>query len=221
MGSDDFHKRHKASRKERKHDFRKPKANSFLIVTEGEKTEPLYFQAIQKQIEEKIGGHIDIEICGEGCSTLALVCKADEYVNKAKISYQNVWLVFDKDDFLDFDEAIIEAKKRGYEVAWSNQCFEYWLCLHFEYCDADLHRDDWFNKLSGYFKKYKINNGKYEKNYSEFYKEMEKLGNVNRAVSNAKCRMSNFVLDKCNPSACRPATTVHLLVEKLMLYLNE
>lgn len=47
MGSDDLFKKRREARKQRQHDFKTPKANSFLIVTEGARTEPLYFKGIQ------------------------------------------------------------------------------------------------------------------------------------------------------------------------------
>lgn len=47
-------------KRERKHEYKSAKANSFLIVTEGERTEPLYFEGIQKKIKEKVGGIIDV-----------------------------------------------------------------------------------------------------------------------------------------------------------------
>ena len=78
-----------------------------------------------------------IDVHGEGCSTTTLVEVANQIIKDAKIIYQNVWIVFDKDDFDDFDQAIQEAINRGYNVAWSNQSFEYWLYLHFYY--SDLH----------------------------------------------------------------------------------
>lgn len=56
MGTDDLFKKRRAARKQRKHEYKIPKANSFLIVTEGERTEPLYFEGIKKLISEKIGG---------------------------------------------------------------------------------------------------------------------------------------------------------------------
>lgn len=58
MGSDDLFKKRRAERQQRKHEFKIPKANSFLIVTEGERTEPLYFNGLKKLIEEKIGGMV-------------------------------------------------------------------------------------------------------------------------------------------------------------------
>lgn len=48
MGTDDLFKKRRQQREQRKHEFKSPRANSFLIVTEGEKTEPLYFRGIQQ-----------------------------------------------------------------------------------------------------------------------------------------------------------------------------
>lgn len=75
---------------------------------------------------EKIGGRVDvvevpvIDICGEGCSTGKLIEVTDQIVKDAKIMYQYVWVVFDKDDFADFDRAIKEGEDKGYKIAWSN-----------------------------------------------------------------------------------------------------
>ena len=46
MGSDDLFKKKRERLKARKEGFREPKPNSFLIVTEGTKTEPLYFDGL-------------------------------------------------------------------------------------------------------------------------------------------------------------------------------
>ena len=60
-------------------------------------------------IKEKTGGNIEvveapvIEIRGEGCGTGKLIEITDRLVKEARIIYQNVWVVFDKDDFRDFD----------------------------------------------------------------------------------------------------------------------
>lgn len=58
MGSDDLFKKKRAAMKARKAGFLTPKANSYLIVTEGERTEPLYFGGLKKAIEQKIGGRL-------------------------------------------------------------------------------------------------------------------------------------------------------------------
>jgi len=169
VGSDDIFKKRREERKKRNYGYMQPKANSYLIVTEGEKTEPLYLRGIIQQIEDKMGGNVDvveiplIDIRGEGCSTCKLIEKTNDLVRKAKIIYQNVWVVFDKDDFDDFDKAIDEGKDKDYKVAWSNQSFEYWAYLHFHYSDAALHREQWCKKLDEIFKQYNLGIGGYKK----------------------------------------------------------
>lgn len=226
MGSDDLFKKRRAARAERKYAYRSPKANSYLIITEGKCTEPLYFKGLQKLIKEKIGGTVDIieepviEICGEGSSTMKLIEIADRIVKDAKIIYQNVWLVFDKDDFEDFDQAIKEAENRGYHVAWSNQSFEYWLYLHFFYSDAALHRNQWNEKLDEIFKKYELGDGCYRKNYEDIYALVNSYDGVNTAIKNAKRRMAEYEKGGYESSEYDPGTMVHQLVEELKKYLE-
>ena len=134
----------------------------------------------------------EYDVHGEGCSTTRLVEVADQIIKDAKIIYQNVWIVFDKDDFDDFDQAIQEDINRGYNVAWSNQSFEYWLYLHFYYSDTALHRHQWNAKLEEIFKKNNLGNGTYQKNYDDIYSLADIYGGVNAAIKHSKRRMAEF-----------------------------
>ncbi len=227
MGSDNLFKKRRQERKRRKHEFMTPKANSFLIVTEGKRTEPFYFKGMEKLIKEKIGGAIDvveaptIDIHGKGSSTGKLIELTEELVKKAKIMYQHIWVVFDKDDFEDFDEAIKLGENKGYEIAWSNQSFEYWLYLHFYYSDSALHRDKWNEKLDEIFKEYHLGEGYYKKNYEDIYNLVDTYDGVNMAIKNAKRRMAHFNESKDLPSKYDPGTKVHELVAQLKKYLDE
>lgn len=227
MGTDDLFKKRREARKQRQHEYKNPKANSFLIVTEGKRTEPLYFKCIQKLIKEKIGGMVEvveapvIDIYGEGCGTGKLIEITEQLVKDAKIFYQNIWVVFDKDDFDDFDEAINNGIEKGYKIAWSNQSFEYWLYLHFNYSDSALHRDDWNKKLDDVFEQYDLGNGTYQKNYEDIYNMVNIYNGVNTAINNAKRRMSEFRKGIDKPSEYDPGTTVYMLVEDLKRYLEE
>ena len=227
MGSDDLFKKSREERKRRKHEYRPINTNSFLIVTEGERTEPLYLKGIQKKIKEKMDGRIDvieipvIDIHGEGCGTGKLIEVTERIVKEAKILYQNVWVVFDKDDFDDFDVAIQLGKEKGYQVAWSNQSFEYWLYLHFNYSDSALHRYDWNEKLNEIFKQYNLGDGTYRKNYDNIYDLVNVYDGVNSAIRNAKRRMAGFVDERDIPSQYDPGTMVYKLVEDLKRYLDE
>lgn len=227
MGSDDLFKKRRESRKKRKYEFKNPRANSFLIVTEGMRTEPLYFKGLQKQIKEKVGGTVDvvevpiIDIHGKGCSTGKLIEITEEIVKKAKIIYQNVWVVFDKDDFDDFDQAISGGMNKGFRIAWSNQSFEYWLYLHFHYSDSALHRDEWNIKLDEIFAQYNLGEGCYHKNYEDIYNMVNVYDGVSTAIKNAKRRMADFKKDIDKPSDFDPGTTVYKLVEELRQYLTD
>ena len=129
--------------------------------------------------------------------------------------------MFDKDDFCDFDEAIKEGERKGYNVAWSNQSFEYWLFLHFKYSDSALHRNIWNEKLDEIFEEYNLGDGCYKKNYENIFELVNMYDGVKNAIKYAKRRMADY--DKTNylPSEFDPGTKVHILVEKLMYYLDE
>lgn len=227
MGSDDLFKKRRKEHRQRKYETLKPRANSFLIVTEGECTEPMYFTGMKKLIQERIGGRIDvasvpmIDIHGKGMSTSHLIQATERLVKEAKIVYQNVWIVLDKDDFNDFDEAVRAAEQKGFKVAWSNQCFEYWLYLHFSYSEAALHRSQWVKKLDELFSRYSLGDGSYHKNYENIYALVSTYGSVDAAIKNARSRMKGYDSSSCKPSEYDPGTTVHELAEELKRYLEE
>jgi hypothetical protein len=110
---------------------------TILIVCEGKNTEPSYFNALKFK-------SATIHPVGEGFNTISLVRRA-EFLAKQK-QYDEVWCVFDKDDFPseDFNEAIHVALSKGFHVAYSNQSFEYWILLHFsDHQGGALHRNDY------------------------------------------------------------------------------
>lgn len=160
-----------------------------------------------------------IDIYGEGSSTGRLIEITQKLVRDAKIIYQNIWVVFDKDDFDDFDKAIKMGEKMGYKVAWSNQCFEYWLYLHFYYSDSALHRDEWCRKLDEIFSQYNLGDGSYRKNYEDIYEIVDTFDGVNTAIKNAKRRMADFDCRKDTPSKYDPGTMIYELVLELKRYL--
>ena len=130
-------------------------------------------------------------------------------------------MVFDKDDFKDFDQAIADGMDKGYKIAWSNQSFEYWLYLHFYHSDSALHGDDWNEKLDEIFRQNHFGSGKYQKNYENIYELVDSCDGVNIAIRNAKRRMAGFRTGRDKPSEYDPGTTVHELVQELKRYLDE
>ena len=120
----------------------------FLIVCEGTKTEPNYFRALLRNNTSRV---IDEEIRGEGQGASDLVDKAvkikESLEKRNAMSFDRVWVVFDKDDRTDFNKAIDKANKLGFKSAWSNESFELWFCLHFEYLHTPIGRSDYIKKL--------------------------------------------------------------------------
>src|ERR1035437_10683539 len=90
------------------------------IYTEGEKTEPNYFNSIRDELRLN---EIDIKVRAIRGQTLRLVqdvikIKKDEHVDEVALT--DWWVVFDRDDGSKFNEAIELAGKNGIEVAYSN-----------------------------------------------------------------------------------------------------
>lgn len=160
-----------------------------------------------------------IATCGEGKNTISLVNATSKIVARSPIMYEQVWVVFDKDDFEAFDEAIELAKNNGFFVGWSNQCFEYWIYLHFNYSDSALHRSQWYQKLDEIFKINKISDEGYEKNLSNIFDIATKYGSLKFAISNA-IRIEESYDYSILPSKRDPCSTVYKLIQELKPYIE-
>ena len=226
MGTDNLFKKRRAKLQERKIESKNPKPNSFLIVSEGTKTEPLYFDGLAKCINELYKTNSiqseqpTIKTSGEGKSTISLVNEVSKIVARSPIIYEQVWVIFDKDDFSDFDEAIELAENKGFHVGWSNQSFEYWLYLHFYYSDAALHRSGWCEKLDEIFKTYGISETGYEKNLCDIFEIVTSYGSIKSAVGNA-IRIENSYKNILLPSKKDPCTTIYKLIQELQPYMGQ
>lgn len=223
MGTDDIFKKKREALKERKKELREPKPNSFLIVTEGEKTEPNYFKGLSSYIKEKFGFGPDVEspvidVRGEGKCTCSLVQSAVQIAKKSHIMYEHQWVIFDKDDFTDFNEAIKLAHDSGFEAGWSNQSFEYWLYLHFHYSDSALHRTEWVDKLDDCFKSIGLSG--YSKNMPNIFKIATSKGSLKSAVSYSMTINSRYP-DSVEPSERDPGNMVYKLILELKPFLEE
>jgi hypothetical protein len=146
---------------------------------------------------------------------------------KDEETYDQVWCIFDKDDFRDsaFNSAIQLAKKNKFHVAYSNQAFEYWIILHFEdHQGGQMHRDDYNDKLNKLLKPYNvIYDGKNSKIITEEIFELldgidekTKKGRKQLAINRAKRNYNQF--DHTNPAKEESSTTVFRLVKELLKY---
>lgn len=178
-----------------------------LIVCEGVKTEPLYWQSFA------VPDSSLVIIDGTGRNTESLVTYA---LDRKKAGYAHgvpwneVYAVFDKDSFSDqqFNTAISRCIAKGITPVWSNECFELWFMLHFKR-DRAQHRREYYNQYlqtavpGGYLKNDPLIRLK--------IRHLEEQAIKNAASLDAESQRQHGQ----HYSLRNPSTQVHTLVERL------
>jgi RloB-like protein len=137
-----------------------------LIVSEGSKTEPLYFDEIRQYFRLHTA-NVQVRPSGFGTQPLQVVeyaeqlfLKGDSTKGIASRAFEQVYAVFDRDDHATYHAALSKAAALNkklkselgtavrFEAIASVPCFELWLLLHFEDLLAPLHRAEVAQRLS-------------------------------------------------------------------------
>jgi len=127
--------------------------DSFLIVTEGTATEPIYFEQLRNDMKLSV---VEIHIQpGDGSHPKNVIATAVRLVGERKVemeknrenqsfsktAFDHVWAVIDTDvavrDGIWYDVKSA-AKKGKVFLASSTPCFEYWLTLHVGFSTAPI-----------------------------------------------------------------------------------
>jgi hypothetical protein len=176
----------------------RPLIERFLIVCEGEKTEPNYFRAFRVPTAKVV-------VRGLGSNTLRLVAEAIEL--RSMDEWDQVWCVFDRDSFpaQNFNEALALAERHSIRVAYSNEAFELWYLLHFHYYQAAISRTEYCTRLTALLGR------PYEKESRTMHEDLEEK--QADAIRNASRLLDLY--SPCRPECDNPSTTVHLLVQEL------
>lgn len=189
---------------------------TILIVGEGQ-TEKLYFESFPVlTLTVKV---VDLK----GQTKLKLIESTQSIIENSEYKYDEIWCVFDMDfkqgekEFADFDNAIEKGKSLGYKIAYSNDCFELWFYLHYNYLEQKNHRTFYYKALS---EKWNFNYEKFGKLYKfskTIYERLENDENASqeKAIQRAKKlfkKQLHLVYHQQNP-----ITLVYQLVE----YLND
>ena len=180
-----------------------------LIVTEGQKTEPIYFSDFLNHYRLS---NANIEVVGEGADPKMVVRRALQLRRREKRrgdGYDRVYCVFDRNGHANFHAAGRDAERNGLRLARSWPCFEYWLLLHFGYvrkpfvssggrsacenCTQDLREH-----LAGYHKAI----------YGVF-------DDLSGRMESAKVRAARAIVDARKTGEDNPSTEVHKLVKYL------
>jgi hypothetical protein len=184
-----------------------PESLRFLIVCEGKRTEKHYFERFKANVKVH-----SIRVEGIGVDALGVVeaalVIARQDSREGREGYDQVWCVFDRDSLSAerFNGALDEVQRNGFYVAYSNQAFELWYWLHFDYQHTGISRVDYGAKLTerlGF---------SYKKNDLRMYDHL--LPRQPEAIRNAQ-RLLDAYASNHNPERDNPCTTVHLLVQEL------
>lgn len=219
MGKDNQPKHRQASELARKK-ARRASYDRILIVTEGSKTEPNYFNEIRVanrihtanvQVEPGALGTEPIQIA-EYAETLFL--NGDESKNIQPRAFEEVYVVFDRDDHLTYHNALSKIdslsskykndnhQKVTFKAIASVPCFELWLLLHFEDIQAGMHREEIYERLNSYIPNYQKGD---EGHYALTLPHIE----IAEARAVLLCERSNI------HDGTQPYTNVYELIHKL------
>jgi hypothetical protein len=173
----------------------------FLIVCEGTKTEPNYFEGF------RVPGQV-LEVIGTGYNTESLVEEAIRLKQEQSQTFDQCWCVFDRDSFAPdaFNNAIRKAEAANFKVAYTNEAFELWYLLHFDDHQSALSRQQYGPILEQRLEH------EYQKNSVTMYRELEER--QEQAIRRAERLLAKYGAGH-NPQRDNPCTTVHLLVKEL------
>ena len=181
------------------------------MVCEGERTEPLYFNALK----DRLRLHTLVIKGTGGVDPRTLVDFAtdsrDEEERRGD-GFDFVYCVFDRDTHTTFEEAANVARDRELRLARSWPCFEFWLLLHFEFSrKAHARRgrrspcDVCIQDLRKHLPNYSKGDGAH----------LDGLwGRLDAAIARAKRALT----DAEGTGEANPSTEVHQLVEHLRTF---
>jgi RloB-like protein len=118
-----------------------------LIVCEGTKTEPGYFEDLRQLYRRVVElalspGGVPKTLVNRAAEMKRVAERAAKAAKDENLLYDEVWCVFDIDDHPGVGDARQQARDNGINLAISNPCFELWVLLHFQDQRAHISRTD-------------------------------------------------------------------------------
>lgn len=192
-----------------------PQLGYYLIVTDTKETEQSYFNGVRDSLPAEIQHtrRLIVHVSNTSTNKLVSVCKE---LYEYDPQYRNPWIVFDRDEVVDFDSIITNAQKESINVGWSNPCLEIWLHAYFGTMPAittSWQCCDSFSKI------YKRKTGQaYSKSAKDLYKKLVTYGDEEKAIKIAHQKYKEHQTDgqrKKKPSEMYPCTTVYKLINEI------
>ena len=194
--------------------FKEPR-KSILIVCEGSKTEPIYFNSLRSALRLAM---VEVQIVGQGAAPITVVDRAIElraqrkHVAKkslTKAAYDVVYCVIDVEapKAESLSRGLNKARDNKLEVILSNPCFEYWYILHFKKTGAP------FNTSQEVKSTLRQEHPAYRENDTTIFGVV--YPRTSDAIKNSKEVLKERHRDTEDLSDCNPSTHVHRIVEYL------
>lgn len=156
---------------------RRASYDRILIVSEGSKTEPLYFKEI-RAAHRLHTANVEVQSSELGTEPIQVVQYArklflngDPFKRVRKLAFEHVYAVFDRDNHGTYFDALnlavsLDGKLRNdnkqsvaFKAVASIPSFEFWLLLHFEDIRHLLHRDEVVQRLKRHIPNYEKGGG--------------------------------------------------------------
>ena len=208
-----FRQRNRHKKNERKENTRSAKPR-ILIACEDTKSSKDYFKSFPVTSATVIP-------IGCGMNTLTLVEEAKNQLAKEDFDFERgdmAWVVMDRDGFEqdNYDNSFPKAKSEQIKIAYANESYELWICLHFSNSSKIRGRKTLLTEAKNHFKKYKL--GDYEKNRSDVYEKLKPFQKT--AIQNAKAlRKEHKSSSSESLHNINPCTNIDELVVTLNKYL--
>jgi len=189
--------------------------SSILIVCEGSKTEPKYFERVLAKW--KLATVEVLPARGSAPTTIVADAALRKKARRVEASHSNVvaeydevWCVFDVDAHPKIKTAIKTADENGIDVALTNPCFEFWLLLHFvRFGTTNQTRHQVQRKLRQYIPGYEKGGDLGDDVFDGIGTAIRHAEDILRSQWQVNPEKAEKLL-KCNPS-----TAVHLVIKKL------
>lgn len=197
------------------------KRKYYLIVCEGSKTEPNYFEGLKNELPKGVLIAHQIDIEGTGFNTESLVDEAIRlkgvYERETGRPVDKLWTVFDRDSFTaeSFNAAVQRCAAVAIGCAWSNEAFELWYLLHFHYYNAGMNRADFKELIEGNLRQHLGEAYSYEKNSKNMYACLKQYGSQQRAIQYAE-QLEQIYAGRQDYANHNPCTKVHELIKELL-----
>lgn len=199
---------------------RKFELGYYLVVTDTEATERYYFEGLHENLPRETREKLHIEVIPK-IKTWDLVGKCQNLLSLDP-QYRIGWIVFDRDEFSNFNDIIRQAESKGIHAGWSNPCFEIWLYSYFgetpeynESTDCCKNFAEIYEKKSGC---------KYSKSDRNLYRTIKRIGNEKNAIKLSRQRYDSYrkrVKEIVQPSEMRSCSAVFQLVQEIREKVNK